>query len=110
MTGLRRQEFKIPVDLTGPATLNITPGQFGLGNFISIIGEDGEDRKWYAEQIYTVQFVYGEEENEPSQSAEKVGILSADQFVAQTLWDVPVFREAERMSESPRKSRSTGRL
>jgi hypothetical protein len=86
------------------------PGNYGLGHFISIIAEDGDDRKWYAERIYSMKFQYTEEEDEPAQSAEKVGVLPAHEFVTRALWDVPILQEAEWLPESPRESRRSRRL
>ncbi len=104
MTGLRRQQFLVPVDLTGPATLRIQPGQFGVGNTIQIIDEEGELRVWYAQEIFVLYFEFGMEPDEPAQSAQEVGVLSPDKRQAQEMWYMHLILAAERMSESPRKS------
>jgi hypothetical protein len=97
MTGLRRQQFLVPVDLTGPATLNIIPGQFGVGNIIEIIDEEGEKRSWYAQEIYVIKFEFGMEPDEPAQSAQEVGVLSTDERQAQEMRNVHILSTPEWM-------------
>jgi hypothetical protein len=97
MTGLRRQQFLVPVDLTGPATLKILPGQFGIGNTIEIIDEEGELRQWYAQEIFVVKFEFGMEPDESAPSAEEVGVLSMDRGQGKEMWYMHLLLAAERM-------------
>jgi hypothetical protein len=50
------QQFVIPVDLTGPATLTIQPSPFGLGHLISILDDVGGKREWFANEIIGMRF------------------------------------------------------
>jgi hypothetical protein len=56
LAGMDPQRFVVPLDLVGPATLKITPGQFGYGNRISVLGEDGEPREWFAHRLLELGF------------------------------------------------------
>ena len=55
LPGMDIQQFVIPLDLAGPATLEIKPG-IGRGNFISILDEAGGKREWYATEICGLHF------------------------------------------------------
>jgi hypothetical protein len=91
ITGLRRQKFEVPVDLTGPATLTVEVGSFGGGNNVSIIDEEGEKRAWFADKIYTIKFEFRTEQDEPAQSTQEVGVLSAHEQLACEMLNVPQF-------------------
>ena len=56
LAGMDVQQFIIPLDLTGAATLKIRPGEFGQGHRISILGEDGEPREWFAHELAGLYF------------------------------------------------------
>lgn len=56
LAGMDVQQFVIPLDLTGPATLKIRPGKFGQGNEISILDEDGELCMWFAHELTGLHF------------------------------------------------------
>lgn len=56
IAGMDAQEFVIPLDLTGPATLKIKPSGIGIGNRISILDENGELREWLAHDLLGLQF------------------------------------------------------
>lgn len=59
------QQFVVPLDLTGPATLTIRPGEFGIGHRIGILDAALELRCWYASELIGLQYVPdgGEAEN-----------------------------------------------
>ena len=56
LAGMDVQQFVIPIDLTGSATLMIKPGEFGDGHRISILDEDGELRAWFAHELINLRF------------------------------------------------------
>jgi hypothetical protein len=56
LAGMGISQFVIPLDLTGPASLKIRPGDFGQGNRISILDETGQMREWFAYEIAGLYF------------------------------------------------------
>ena len=50
------QQFVIPLDLVGPATLRIEPGEFGQGHRIIVIDEAGGLRCWYAHELIGLKY------------------------------------------------------
>jgi hypothetical protein len=55
LPGMDVQQFVIPLDLTGAATLRIAPSQNG-GRLISILDEGNQKREWFAVDIVSVRF------------------------------------------------------
>jgi hypothetical protein len=54
--GLGIQQFVVPVNLSGPATLSIKPADSGRGYMISILDDQGESRVWYCVELYRLRF------------------------------------------------------
>ena len=52
----KRLKFIVPVDLAGPCTLSVEPGESGQGHYIRIIAEDGEPREWFAAELISLRF------------------------------------------------------
>lgn len=61
LAGMDVQQFVIPLDLAGPATLKVEPGDlgFGRGHKISILDEDDEPRMWFAHELIGLRFEWG---------------------------------------------------
>lgn len=61
LASMDAQQFIVPLDLTGIATLVIKPGDFGIGYQISILDADLGLRCWYAHELISVHFAPGGE-------------------------------------------------
>jgi hypothetical protein len=56
LMGMNVQQFVVPLDLAGAATLKIRPGDFGQGYRISILDENGELCEWFATELAGLYF------------------------------------------------------
>jgi hypothetical protein len=56
LPGMEIQQFVIPVDLAGPATLKVMRCRPGPGYLISILDKDGQKRAWFAGEVEDARF------------------------------------------------------